>query len=102
MSTLLYELAEQSASQPSRLASVLLPYARARGWNREQLANQLGCSLEVLPHILLTHEEAPGSRSWNAAAIVQQWSASSWKLPALLQMALAYCGQNDRVEYLAS
>jgi len=87
VSTVLQELAEQAAAQPGRLAAVLLPYARARGWDDAALAAALGCSLGALPHILLAREPAPEHLEDEAEALASLWGADPWRLVALLQVA---------------
>ena len=87
MRSVLHELAEQAATQPGRLAALLLPYARTRGWDDAALARALGCSLDALPHILLAREPAPEHVEDEAKALAQTWGADPWRLVALLQMA---------------
>lgn len=87
MNSVLHELAEQAAEQPGRLAAILLPYARARGWDEAALAVALGCSLDALPHILLAREPAPAHLEEEAKALAGAWGADPWRLVALLQVA---------------
>jgi hypothetical protein len=87
MRSVLWELAEQAERQPGRLAAVLLPYARARGWDTAALANALGCPLDALPHILVAR--MPEGPHWEeaAAALARQWEADPARLVSLLEMA---------------
>ncbi|HZR99642.1 MAG TPA: hypothetical protein VFE37_13095 [Chloroflexota bacterium] len=85
--SVLLDLAEQAAGQPGRLAAILLPYAQARGWDHAALAAALGCSLDVLPRILLAREPAPEHLEEEAKALAAAWGADPWRLVALLQVA---------------
>jgi hypothetical protein len=87
VNSVLHELARQAAEQPGRLAAVLLPYARERGWNDAALAAALGCSLDALPHILLAREPAPEHLEEEAKALAGAWGADPWRLVALLRVA---------------
>jgi hypothetical protein len=86
-SSVLHQLAEQAAEQPGRLAALLLPYARARGWDDAALAVALGCSLDALPHILLARTPAPQHVEEEAKDLAVAWGADPWRLVALLQVA---------------
>ena len=87
MRSVLHELAEQAATQPGRLAALLLPYARLRGWDDTALAQALGCPPDALPHILLAREPAPEHVEEEAKALAATWGADPWRLVALLQVA---------------
>ena len=87
MNSVLYDLAKQAAEQPGRLAAILLPYARARGWDDASLAAAIGCSLDALPHILLARQPAPEHLEEEAKALAGTWGADPWRLVALLQVA---------------
>ena len=87
MNSVFHDLAQQAAEQPGRLASVLLPYARLRGWHAAALAAALGCSLDALPHILLAREPAPEHREEEAKALAAAWGAEAWRVVALLELA---------------
>ncbi len=49
----LSHLARQAASKPEFVASKLAAYQRAKSLDDAALANQLGCSLDDLPHLRL-------------------------------------------------
>src|SRR3954471_14831859 len=87
MNVVLWELAEQAETQPGRLAAVLLPYARARGWDGPALATALDCSLYALARILLAR--APAASHWeeDVAALARTWGADPGRLVAILGMA---------------
>jgi hypothetical protein len=97
----LRELANQAVMRPERLASILLPYARARGWTQNQLATALGCSPKVLLHLLLARNPCPDSTSpedpaWQAEAraLARQWELDPGRLESVLRVALHF--QADR------
>jgi hypothetical protein len=87
VNSVLQDLAQQAAEQPGRLAAILLPYARTRGWDDAALAAALGCSLDALPHILLAREPAPEHLEEEAKALAATWGADPWRLVALLRVA---------------
>jgi len=87
VNSVLYDLAQQAAEQPGRLAALLLPYARARGWDDVALAVALGCSLDALPHILLAREPSADYLEVEARALADAWGAEAWRMIALLRLA---------------
>jgi hypothetical protein len=87
VNSVLHELAEQAAAQPGRLAAILVPYARARGWDDAALAAALACTRDALPHILLAREPTPEHLEDEAKALAAAWGADPWRLVALLQVA---------------
>jgi hypothetical protein len=93
----LRELAAQAASQPGRLASLVLPYARLRGWDDAALAAALGCSLDVLPKLLLGRNpfadvDDPDSPLWtqDLLALARTWGTEPGQLEAVLHAARDY------------
>ena len=87
VNSVLYDLAQQAAEQPGRLAALLLPYARGRGWDDAALAAALGCSLDALPHILLAREPTAEYLEVEARALADAWGAEAWRMIALLRLA---------------
>ena len=97
MNPTIRELAIQAATQPGRLASLLLPYARTRGWDDAALAAAAGCSLDVLPHLLLGRNPFasagdPDSPLWQEDLLVlaRTWGIDPGRLEALLRAARDY------------
>jgi hypothetical protein len=91
------ELANQAATQPGRLASLVLPYANARGWDEPALAAAIGCSIDVLPHVLLGRNpfagaEDPDSSLWQQDLLVlaRTWRVDPGQLEAILRAAREY------------
>jgi hypothetical protein len=87
MSAVLWELAEQAEARPGRLAAILLPYARMRGWDSATLAATLGCSRDALAHLLVARD--PTSAMWenDVAGLARLWGADPQRLIAVLEMA---------------
>ncbi len=56
---LLRRAADRAAGRPFFLAAALLPYARAERLDDAGLAARLGCSVEVLPRLLLCRRPRP-------------------------------------------
>jgi len=97
VNTTLRELAVQAATQPGRLASLALPYARMRGWDDAALATALGCSADVLPNLLLARNpfadvEDADSPLWQQDLLVlaRTWGADPGQLEAVLRAARDY------------
>ena len=93
----LRELAAQAATQPGRLAFLVLPYARLRGWDDAALAAALGCSLDVLPNLLLGRNpfadvDDPDSPLWkqDLLALARTWGTEPGQLEAVLHAARDY------------
>jgi hypothetical protein len=93
MSAVLWELAEQAETQPGRLAAMLLPYARARGWDGPALAAALDCSLYALARILLAREPAASHWEEDIAAIARTWGADPGRLVSILGIAAHHAAE---------
>ncbi len=63
---LLRHAAERAAEHQFFVASVLLPWARAEGLDDAALAARLGCSVEVLPRLLLCRRPDPEPAAFQA------------------------------------
>ena len=87
MTAVLWELAAQAETQPGRVAAVLLPYARARGWDGPALAAALDCSLYALARILLAREPAPSRWEDDVATLARTWGANPNRLISVFSMA---------------
>ena len=87
MSAVLWELAEQAEAQPGRLAAILLPYARMRGWDAAALAATLGCSLDALAHLLVARESTSAAWRDDAASMARTWGADPARVVTVLDMA---------------
>jgi len=95
----LQPLVEQAATEPDRIAALLVPYARARRWEVVDLAQALECGVEAVPRILLSHRpvgvgQEPDSPGWwsHLAGITSLWGGRTARLAALLRAASAEQG----------
>jgi hypothetical protein len=86
---LLRRAAERAAADPFFLASALLPYARAEGWDDTSLAERLGCQPSDLPRLLLCRRPRPDSQSFRAdlARIGETFGLKPTALAELLRLA---------------
>ena len=79
----LHYLVIEAARQPGCLAAVLIPYARAQGWDESDLAEAVGCPRATLARLLLRRRPLPppGTPTWPAqprrvARIPRPWRPS--------------------------
>ena len=100
----LRELAELAVTDPGRMASLLVPYARARGWDDASLAEALQCPLDSLPRVLVARNpfldrDGPGSGRWwqDLAGVTALWGGSARKLDTVLRAARAH-QENHRAD----
>jgi DNA-binding response OmpR family regulator len=61
---LMHYLVEEATRRPGFLAAALMPYARAQGWDEEQLGRALGCPPATLARLLLRPRPLP--MTWEA------------------------------------
>jgi hypothetical protein len=75
---------------------MLIPYARAQGWDETDLAAALGCPRATLPLLLLRARPLP--RTWEAdvAAIAEACGADPAALAAVLRAAEAWEAEAQR------
>jgi hypothetical protein len=75
----------RATGRPTSLAAVLVPYACAHGWDGPALAQQLGCSLPVLPRLLLCLPPRPEQFGRDVAKIAAYVGIDAVRLTDLLR-----------------
>src|SRR5215217_6377799 len=93
----------QVANQPVRLSSLLLPYARAVGWDDAALAEAIGCSLELLSHLLDERNPFPSLGDdprprQELAAIAESWGVDIRRLEGLLYAGQVYSDRQPALQ----
>jgi CheY-like chemotaxis protein len=95
---LLHYLVEEAARRPGFLAAALLPYARAQGWNDEDLAAALGCPRATLARLLLRPRPLPPTWDTDVAAIAEACGADATLLAGVLRAVEAWERARDEPE----
>jgi hypothetical protein len=90
-----HRLVARAAQRPGFLAGVLLPYARAQGWDEADLAAELGCSLGSLPRLLLCHRPQALSGETDVATVAEAYGADPRALLRTLRAAAATAPTGD-------
>ena len=86
---MLHYLVAEATQRPGFLASLLVPYAHAQGWDETELAARLGCPPATLPRLLLRPRPAPPTWSADVAITADACGASPSALEATLRAAEA-------------
>jgi DNA-binding response OmpR family regulator len=86
----LHALVHEASRAPEFLAALLVPYARAQGWDESELAAELGCPLATLVRLLLRRR--PGPMTWEAdvAIAAQACGADPSALARVLRAATTW------------
>ncbi len=87
---LLHHLVAEATRRPGFLAALLVPYARAQGWDEEELAHALGCPPATLPRLLLRARPLPMTWEQDVATIAQACGADPARAAAALRAAEAW------------
>jgi DNA-binding response OmpR family regulator len=82
---LLTYLVAQAANRPGFLASALMPYAEAQGWDEATLAEALGCPLATLTRLLLRPRPLPYTWDSDVASIADACGADPTALATTLR-----------------
>jgi DNA-binding response OmpR family regulator len=87
---LMHYLVAEAVTRPGFLASLLMPYAQAQGWDEEEFAIQLGCPRATLTRLLL--RPRPLALTWAAdvASIAEACGANATTLGLVLRAAEAW------------
>jgi DNA-binding response OmpR family regulator len=87
---LLHYLVAEARTRPGFLASLLMPYAQAQGWDEDDFAIQLGCPRATLTRLLL--RPRPLALTWTAdvASIAEACGANAATLGMVLCTAEAW------------
>src|SRR5262245_39875416 len=80
-------LVTQAAQRPGYLASVLMPYAVARGWDEAELAAALGCPVGSLLRLLLCQRPLPLTWEASVATLAATYGADPGALLGVLRAA---------------
>jgi hypothetical protein len=75
------------ADRGAYLASLLVPYACAHGWDGPRLAAELGCPLAALPRLLLCLRPRPERYERDVAKVAAYVGLDGQRLVALLHAA---------------
>ena len=87
---LLHHLVQEATTRPGFLASALVPYARAQGWDEERLAQELGCPLATLSRLLLRPRPLPLTWDADVTAIAEVCGADRAALARTLHTVEAW------------
>jgi DNA-binding response OmpR family regulator len=87
---LLHYLVAEAVARPGFLASLLVPYTQAQGWDEDEFAAQLGCPRATLARLLL--RPRPLALTWAAdvANIAEACGANATALGPVLRAAEAW------------
>ena len=87
---LLAHLVAEAKNRPGFLASALVPYAEAQGWDEPALAEALGCPLATLARLLLRPRPLPYTWDADVAGIADACGADPTALAATLRAVEAW------------
>jgi hypothetical protein len=79
--------AEQAASRPFFLASVLLPFAQSEGLDDSGLASYLGCPADQLAALLLCRRPDPRTFGRDVQRLAEQFGLDASRLAETVRLA---------------
>ncbi len=87
---LLQYLVREATTRPGFLASLLMPYAYAQGWDEDEFALQLGCPRATLARLLLRPRPLALTWATDVARIAEACGAEATTLATALRAAEAW------------
>jgi CheY-like chemotaxis protein len=85
-----HALVQEAQRSPLFVAAVLIPYARAQGWDESELAEQVGCPPATLARLLLRRRPEPLTWEADVTVMAAACGADPRALARVLQAAEAW------------